>query len=149
MPPITTATVCDPRVDACIARSAEFARPILTHLREVVHARGEQAMGQFGRITRMADLPPQRVLEGYGKQALRLHEAGIGSPARSKPRAAKPPAMPADVRRALAQSAKARATYDALSRSGRREYVDWISEARPPDRATTGPAQRRSSRSIE
>src|SRR5687767_11952795 len=27
----------DPRIDAYIARSAEFARPILTHLREVVH----------------------------------------------------------------------------------------------------------------
>ena len=28
----------DPRVDAYIARSAEFARPILTHLRDTVHA---------------------------------------------------------------------------------------------------------------
>lgn len=27
----------DPRIDAYIARSAEFARPILTHLRAVVH----------------------------------------------------------------------------------------------------------------
>jgi hypothetical protein len=28
----------DPRVDAYIAKSADFAKPILTHLREVVHA---------------------------------------------------------------------------------------------------------------
>ncbi len=28
----------DPRIDAYLARSAEFARPILSHLREVVHA---------------------------------------------------------------------------------------------------------------
>ena len=28
----------DPRIDAYIAKSAEFARPILTHLREAVHA---------------------------------------------------------------------------------------------------------------
>ena len=28
----------DPRIDAYIANSAEFARPILAHLREVVHA---------------------------------------------------------------------------------------------------------------
>jgi uncharacterized protein YdeI (YjbR/CyaY-like superfamily) len=28
----------DPRVDAYIAKSAEFARPILSHIREVVHA---------------------------------------------------------------------------------------------------------------
>jgi len=28
----------DPRIDAYIARSADFARPILTHLREVVHS---------------------------------------------------------------------------------------------------------------
>ena len=28
----------DPRIDAYIAKSAEFARPILEHLRAVVHA---------------------------------------------------------------------------------------------------------------
>ncbi|HET6569613.1 MAG TPA: DUF1801 domain-containing protein, partial [Rhodothermales bacterium] len=28
----------DPRVDAYIGRAADFAKPILTHLREVVHA---------------------------------------------------------------------------------------------------------------
>ena len=28
----------DPRIDAYIDKSADFAKPILTHLREVVHA---------------------------------------------------------------------------------------------------------------
>jgi len=28
----------DPRVDACIRKAEPFARPILAHLREVVHA---------------------------------------------------------------------------------------------------------------
>jgi hypothetical protein len=28
----------DPRVDACIARAADFARPILNHPRKLVHA---------------------------------------------------------------------------------------------------------------
>src|SRR5689334_12855084 len=34
----------DPRVDAFIERSAEFARPILRHLRKVVHASCPQAV---------------------------------------------------------------------------------------------------------
>jgi hypothetical protein len=113
----------DPRVDAYIAKSAEFARPILMHLREVVHAAcpdveeamkwshphfmyhgmlcgmaafkqhctfgfwkfdlivagdkaAEAAMGQFGRITKVADLPSKKVLTGYIKQAMKLNEEG-------------------------------------------------------------------------
>jgi hypothetical protein len=40
----------------------------------VVRERGtEPAMGQFGRITRLADLPPRRVIAGYVKQAMALN----------------------------------------------------------------------------
>ena len=110
----------DPRVDAYIERSADFAKPILTHLREVVHAacpeveetlkwnaptflyrgmlcgmasfkqhcafgfwkhalvtgesdKSEEAMGSFGRITSVRDLPSRKVLAGYVKKA-RGHE---------------------------------------------------------------------------
>src|SRR5271155_741106 len=112
----------DDRVDAYIARSAEFARPILTHLRDVVHAAcpeveetikwsfphflykgmlcsmaafkehctfgfwkgalvvaggggaAEKAMGQFGRITSLAELPAKKVLTSTIKAAMKLNE---------------------------------------------------------------------------
>jgi uncharacterized protein YdeI (YjbR/CyaY-like superfamily) len=170
----------DPRVDAYIARSAEFARPILTHLREIVHSacpdveetlkwsaphfmyhgmlagmsafkahcafgfwKGSlvtggdggleaQAMGQFGRITSLGDLPPKRVIAGYVKQAMKLNEEGVKTPKRRK--VPRPDAvMPAELAAALRKNAKARATFEAFSPSHQREYVEWIAEAKGED----------------
>jgi uncharacterized protein YdeI (YjbR/CyaY-like superfamily) len=169
----------DPRIDAYIASSAEFARPILEHLREVVHAscpdceetlkwsaptftyRGkilcgmaafkqhatfrlwqgtqivgagtgkqDDAMGQFGRITRIADLPVKRELAGYIKQAMQSVEQGVKRPA-SRGGTPKPPVeVPADLAVALGANAGARATFEAFPASCRREYVEWITEAK-------------------
>jgi uncharacterized protein YdeI (YjbR/CyaY-like superfamily) len=163
----------DRRIDAYIAQSAEFARPILTHLRAVVHeacpdveetmkwsfphfmhqgmlcamaafkqhatfgfwrgslvvgpsATAQKAMGQFGRIARLADLPPRTTIVRFVKKAAALNEAGV-KPARKKTRVVKKAvAAPADLRAALQKNASARKTFDAFSPSHRREYVEWI-----------------------
>lgn len=169
----------DARVDAYIAKSAEFARPILEHLRAVVHAAcpdvvetmkwsfphfdykgmlcsmaafkehcafnfwkgallglengGEEGrgMGQFGRLTCVADLPAKAVLAGHLREAIRLNDAGVKSPARSKPKAPpKPVVVPDDLANALAANPAAGAAFDAFPPSHRREYVDWITEAK-------------------
>jgi uncharacterized protein YdeI (YjbR/CyaY-like superfamily) len=171
----------DPRIDAYIARSAEFAQPILTYLREVVHATCPEveetlkwsaphfmykgmlcgmasfkqhcafnfwkgslivdakangagdAMGQFGRITRVADLPPKKVLAGYIKKAMELNASGVKSPARSKPRPKKELAVPPVLAAALRKNKKALTTFDGFSPSQRREYIEWITEAKGED----------------
>jgi uncharacterized protein YdeI (YjbR/CyaY-like superfamily) len=169
----------DPRIDAYIAKSADFAQPILVHLRELVHAacpdveetmkwsfphfmykgmlcgmsafkqhvafgfwKGklivddagnsvEDAMGQFGRITRIADLPPKKTLTAYVKKAMALNDAGIKSPTRVKSAKPKPEAtVPDDLAAALKKNAKARKTFEAFSPSARREYIEWITEAK-------------------
>lgn len=169
----------DPRVDAYIANAAEFARPLLAQVREVVHAacpdveetlkwgmpsftwrgkilcgmaafkqhmtlwfwngetvvgdagRGE-AMGQFGRITGKADLPGKRELRGYVKHAMALAESGAGRPAKKSP--PRPgPAVPDDLSAALRRDAKARATFDGFAPGYRREYIEWIQQARRED----------------
>ncbi len=171
----------DDRIDAYIARSAEFARPILAHLREIVHTacpdveetmkwsfphflyKGmmcsmaafkehcafgfwkssliveqgngeiEKAMGQFGRITRLSDLPSKKVLSGYVKQAMKLNDDGVKSPSRSKPK--KAPAeliIPDDLASALRANATVSAVFEKFSPSHRREYVEWITEAKTP-----------------
>jgi uncharacterized protein YdeI (YjbR/CyaY-like superfamily) len=61
---------------------------------------------------------------------MRLNEAGVKSPMRSRARRRPPPRVPADLRAALARSQKARATYAALSPSGKRDYVEWITGAK-------------------
>lgn len=168
----------DPRVDAYIAKSAEFARPILEHLREVVHAAcpdaeetikwgfphfqyqgllchmaafkghcafgfwkgalvfgegvaADTAMGQFGRITGIADLPSKKVLGGYIKKAMALNEDGVKSPSRSKPKVPRPdPIIPDELAAALGENPAARARFDQLSPGHRREYIEWIDEAK-------------------
>jgi hypothetical protein len=105
----------DKRVDAYIARSRDFAKPILIHLREVLHENCPEveetlkwsvphfeykgpfagmaafkehctfgfwkgalimqdsgstaAMGQFGRIEKVSDLPPKATLRNRGESA--------------------------------------------------------------------------------
>jgi uncharacterized protein YdeI (YjbR/CyaY-like superfamily) len=168
----------DARVDTYIAKSAGFARPILEHLRDVVHAAcpeveetmkwsfphfqykgilcsmaafkehcafgfwkgalvvgegadGEKAMGQFGRITTLSDLPSKKVLTGYIKKAMQLNADGVKSPTRSKPKAPpKPVVVPDDLSAALRANAKARATFEKFPPSHKREYIDWITEAK-------------------
>jgi uncharacterized protein YdeI (YjbR/CyaY-like superfamily) len=167
----------DPRVDAYIAKSAEFARPILSHLREVVHtacpeveetmkwsfpnfmykgmlcsmasfkehcafgfwkealvlgknAKGEQAMGSFGRITKLKDLPSKKVLAGYIKAAMKLNDDGVKSPTRTKKKAPKEVVVPEDLANALRADKKALATFEKFSPSHKREYINWITEAK-------------------
>jgi len=90
----------------------------------------EGSMG-FGRLTKVSDLPPKHALAAYVKKAAALNDAGIKpvrTPMRGKP---KPPAKaPADLVAALKKNTKAQATFDAFSPSAKREYVEWITDAK-------------------
>ena len=93
-------------------------------------SRSGEAMGQFGRITAIGDLPGPRELIRLAKQAMERIEAGAtrGSSKSSQP---KPPvAAPEDLLAALKRNAKARATYEGFSPSQKRDYVNWIEEAK-------------------
>lgn len=169
----------DPRVDAYIAKSADFAKPILTHLREVVHSTcpdvaetikwsspffdyhgtmcnmsafkehvgfgfwkgtlvvgrasgdGDASAGQFGRITSLKDLPSKKELTAYIKKAMQLNEAGVATPKVKKPKPEIP--TPPELAAALAKNKKARATFEAFPPSHRREYNEWIAQAKGED----------------
>lgn len=97
----------------------------------IVGANGKsaEAMGNFGRITSLKDLPPRKLLLGYVKEAMRLNDEGI---AVVKPKATSKPeaAVPADLSAALKKNKAARVTFEGFSSSQRREYVEWITEAK-------------------
>lgn len=163
------------RVDAYIEKSAEFARPILRHLRELVHdacpevqeemkwsfphftykgmfasmasfkehcafgfwkgeqvvgtdAKAKEAMGSFGRITALADLPSKKTLIAYLKKAKQLNDDGVKAVRRKTEK--KPLVIPAELTRALKTNKKARECYEGFSPSQQREYADWIAEAK-------------------
>lgn len=175
----------DPRVDAYIEKSEEFARPILRHLRALVHqacpdveetikwgmpffthhgtlcmmaafkahcafgfwhhgmkgvisdagGKAEEAMGSMGRITSLADLPAKAEMLRYIRHAAKLNATGVPSrPAvQKKPRKL---AVPPDLKAALTKNKKAAATFEKFSYSHRKEYVEWITEAKRPETRT-------------
>ena len=165
----------DRRVDAYIAKSADFAKPILLHLRKLVHTacpdvvetikwgtphfdykgmmcgmasfkshctfgfwKGSlvldgnaerTAMGHFGRITSLDDLPADKTLIAYVKKAAALNDAAV-KVARGPRAAKKPVRTPADLSARLAKHPAARKAFEALSPSHKREYIEWITEAK-------------------
>ena len=169
----------DPRVDAYIAKQQDFAKPILVHLRDVVHGAcpeveetlkwsspffmykggmlcsmagfkahaifgfwkgalidgvspnrndGGDAMGNYGRLTSVKDLPSKRELATLIKRAMQLHDDGVKV---ARKRAPKPAAkVPPELAAALAKNRKAAAQFEAFSPSHRREYIEWIADAK-------------------
>ena len=92
---------------------------------------GEQkeAMGQFGRLTDVSELPDEAVLVGYVKKAAALNEDGVKVTRGSgDPRAPIP--VPDDFAAALQKNARAARSYESFSPSKRRDYLEWITEAK-------------------
>jgi len=166
----------DARFDAYIKRAAPFAQPILTKLRQQIHAacpdvvetvkwghpsfeykgilcgmaafkqhaafgfwkhdlvvgkgtRSDEAMGSFGRLTSVSELPPAARFAGWVRKAMELNDAGI-QVERVKTRRKKPITMHPDFAKALAKDKKARAHFDAFSPSHQREYMEWVGDAK-------------------
>lgn len=166
----------DPRVDAYITNAPAFARPILRHLRAVVHQgcpdvvetlkwrmpsfehrgilagmaafkahcvfgfwkhellvkddpKSLEAMGSFGCLRGIDDLPSRAKLVALVKQARKLNEDGIVAP-RTKTARKRPAPMHPEFARALARNTRARKTFEAFAPSHKREYQEWISEAK-------------------
>ncbi len=94
-----------------------------------------EAMGTFGRISTLADLPSDAALEGYIRQAAALIDTGART--RSFQRVAKAdavePPLPAALAVALQGNQAAATRFAALSASCRREYIDWIAGAKRED----------------
>jgi uncharacterized protein YdeI (YjbR/CyaY-like superfamily) len=88
-------------------------------------------MGQLGRITSVDDLPTESSLKRHIKQAMKLNDAGVKSP-RPQPKAKKALRVPDDVKMALKKDKQAQSTFEAFSPSHRREYIEWITEAKQP-----------------
>ena len=106
-------------------------------LREAKALRGD-AMGSLGRITSLQDLPSDKLLLGWIRQAATFIDSGqYTSPiaARNKVVKAPKPAVktPADFTAALRKNKKAAAAFAAFSPSCKREYVEWIVEAKRPE----------------
>jgi uncharacterized protein YdeI (YjbR/CyaY-like superfamily) len=95
--------------------------------RRVAHTK---AMGQLGRIQSLTDLPSDKVLLQCIKEAMRLNETKEPSPARRRPKARQQLIVPEDLRALLKKDKRAQDTFAKFSYSHRKEYVEWITEAK-------------------
>lgn len=171
----------DLRVDAYIAKSVDFAQPILNYLRKLVHKAcpdveetikwgfphfdykgilcsmasfknhasfgfwkgtlmsdplkvmskvGETAMGQFGRITKVSELPDDEILIDYIREAARLNEEGVKLPFTQKSKEKKDLNVPSFFMNALKKNKKALKTFEGFSYSNKKDYVEWVTEAK-------------------
>jgi len=86
-------------------------------------------MGQFGRLTSLADLPGEAELDRLIREAAALAKAAPAP--RQVKHAPKPSAeVHPDFAAALKANAKAQAVLDAFPPSARREYLDWVADAK-------------------
>lgn len=91
-----------------------------------------EAMGQHGRIESLDDLPSEAELEAQVVKAAALIAEGKTSKREAKP--PKPEAeVPADLAEALADDELAAATFNNFPPSARRDYCEWIAEAKRAD----------------
>jgi uncharacterized protein YdeI (YjbR/CyaY-like superfamily) len=92
--------------------------------------------GSFGRITGIEDLPKEKALLGYLRQAAGFIASGERTTSLTpKPKKKAKPAleMPAEFTAALKKSKAAAKEFEAFSPSCKREYVQWIAEAKRPE----------------
>lgn len=92
-------------------------------------AANADAMGQFGKLKSLADLPPDADLDRLIREAAELSKS---APA---PRAPKhvpkpPPQLHPDFEKALAASPEAFAALDSFPPSAQRDYLEWIADAK-------------------
>ena len=89
----------------------------------------QEGMGSYGKMASLKDLPPKKTLLAHIRKAAKLNEDGVKAPAQRK--SAKPfPQEPDDLVAALRKNKAAQATYEAFPPSCKREYVEWITEAK-------------------
>lgn len=169
----------DPRIDAYIGNAADFAQPILKHLRALIHqacpeiietikwgmpffdykgpvcniaafkqhcafgfwkgallddpqgllkVNADQAMGQFGRISSLEDLPDDTIIMDYVRKAVQLNEVDkkISKKVLDKTDLVIPECLTA----ALNKHSLAKENFEKFSYSQRKEYVEWITDAK-------------------
>jgi uncharacterized protein YdeI (YjbR/CyaY-like superfamily) len=114
-----------------------WGKEIRVVLREAKVA-GMDKSGWFDRITRVEDLPSEKQLLDFVRQAAVLIESGNQtSPMAGRKKAAKPKKasvkMTGEFSAALKKSKKATTVFAAFSPSCKREYIEWVAEAKRPE----------------
>ncbi len=170
------------KIDAYIAKSADFAKPILLHIRQLVNktcpdveekmkwsfphfdykgemmcsmaafkqhavfgfwkaalmkdpvlvenAKSEVAMGHLGKLTSLKDLPSDKKMTAWIKEAMMLTDKRIKLPSKAKTTVKKELVVPDYFIKALSKNKKAKQVFENFAYSHKKEYLEWITEAK-------------------
>jgi uncharacterized protein YdeI (YjbR/CyaY-like superfamily) len=171
------------RIDHYISNSSDFAIPILTHFRDVVHEAcpevtetlkwsmpyfeyrqynlcsmasfrqhcafgfwlaskmkdphhllitGDEktAMGSLGKVTKIEDLPSEELLKCLVQEAMELIENDMKGTWENVKRGVGEVSVPGYFQKILADHPQAGERFEEFNLSSKREYVEWISEAK-------------------
>jgi uncharacterized protein YdeI (YjbR/CyaY-like superfamily) len=91
-------------------------------------SKNRSAMGQFGRLTSLDDLPDRATLIDLTQQSMALIDSGAKPPRATAKKA--PFTVPQDLRAAIDAMPAAAATWEGFPPSCQREYVEWVTEAK-------------------
>jgi uncharacterized protein YdeI (YjbR/CyaY-like superfamily) len=170
----------DKRIDTYILKSADFAKPVLNHLRKLVHeacpfaeetikwgfphfdykgmmcsmaafkqhcafgfwktalmkdakemmGQNEYAMGHLGKIKSLTDLPPDKKITAWIKEAMKLNDDDVKLPERKRSVLPKEIEIPDALQKVFNKNKAAATAFNNLSPSHKREYIEWINEAK-------------------
>lgn len=89
-----------------------------------------EAMGNLGKITSIKELPEEGVFKEYIAQACLLNEEGISLPKPAKKKLSQKVTVPDYILKEISKNIQAIKTFEAFSPSHKREYINWIDEAK-------------------
>jgi len=88
----------------------------------------KEGMGSLGKLRSLTDLPSDAVLSGFIRQAMKLNDEGKKI---AKPRSAPiTVVVPEYLTKALKKDSRAEKTFEAFSPSNKRDYIEWLTEAK-------------------
>jgi uncharacterized protein YdeI (YjbR/CyaY-like superfamily) len=99
----------------------------------IENAKSEVAMGHLGRITSLKDLPPDKKVTAWIKEAMQLNDKGIKVTAKTTSAEKKELIIPDYFTKALAKNKTAKQTFDNFAYSHKKEYVEWVTGAKTED----------------
>lgn len=89
---------------------------------------GDRGMNSFGKLKSIDDLPEDELIITYIKEAVLLNEQGIKLPKAKKDK--KEFVIPAELIEALTKHPKAKAIFEDFAYTHKKEYAEWIAEAK-------------------
>ncbi len=93
-------------------------------------AKPKTAMGHLGQIKSLKDLPSDKIMLKYIRQAMQLNDEKIKLPARNKLTSESEIEVPDILLKALKENKEANVCWQSFSKSHQKEYAEWIREAK-------------------